>query len=229
MTYNEAATQAELGSSAFTERIITDSAGGGVFQGENYLIYGGEYGYFHNPKKLRFLTRDNISTTLTELNPTAHSPIIGWAYDGHPIYGPYGYVDPENAAPYNAYKLIVSSYRVKTSRSALLSGLSDPLGTYIEDYEYVQGLGDLDEYNGRFCVTPEYPNGTYAYFATIKGSAGEPAFPYFVGPNFYGDADAVNWNGNGLQKNFTEDAIRYKSPFIAVSYTHLTLPTKRIV
>ena len=216
LTYNEAATQAELGSSAFTERITTDSAGGGVFQGENYLIYGGEYGYFHNPKKLRFLTRDNISTTLTELNPTAHSPIIGWAYDGHPIYGPYGYVDPENAAPYNSYKLIVSSYRVKTSRSALLSGLSDPLGTYIEDYEYVQGLGDLDEYNGRFCVTPEYPNGTYAYFATIKGSAGEPAFPYFVGPNFYGDADSVNWNGNGLQKNFTEDAIRYKSPFIGV-------------
>ena len=20
-----------------------------------------------------------------------HSPIIGWTYDGHPIYGPYGY------------------------------------------------------------------------------------------------------------------------------------------
>ena len=216
LTYNEAATKAELGSPAFTERQVTDSAGGASLQGENYLIYGGEYGYMHNPKKLRFLTKDNISSALTELNPTAHSPIIGWAYDGHPIYGPYGYVDPENAAPYNAYKQIISSYRVKSSRSALLSGLSDPLGTYIEDYEYVQGLGDLDEYNGRFCVTPDFPNGVYAYFATIVGSAGEPAFPYFVGPNFYGEADAVNWNGNGLQKNFTEDAVRYREPFVGV-------------
>ena len=27
----------------------------------------------------------------TEENKTQHSPIIGWAYDGLPIYGPYGY------------------------------------------------------------------------------------------------------------------------------------------
>ena len=114
-------------------------------------------------------------------------------------------------APFNAYKRIRSSYRVKTSRDALLSGLSDPLGTYIEDYEYVEGLGDLDRYNGRFCVTPEYPNGTYCYFTTITGTTGNPAYPYFIGSEFYGEADAVNWNGNGLQKNFTEDAIRYRA------------------
>ena len=27
---------------------------------------------------------------------TKHSPIIGWAYDGNPIYGPFGYSDPNN-------------------------------------------------------------------------------------------------------------------------------------
>jgi len=32
-----------------------------------------------------------------------------------------------------------------------------PLGDYPEDDEYVAGLGDLDEHNGRFCVTPEHP------------------------------------------------------------------------
>ena len=194
--------------------------GGASFQGENYLIYGGEYGYLYNPKQLRFLLKDSIGIDnngdLQELPPTLHSPIIGWAYDGHPIYGPYGYEDPENSAPFNAYKRIRSSYRVKTSRDALLSGLSDPLGTYIEDYEYVEGLGDLDRYNGRFCVTPEYPNGTYCYFTTITGTTGNPAYPYFVGSEFYGEADAVNWNGNGLQKNFTEDAIRYRAPFVGV-------------
>jgi len=216
LTYNEAATYEELGvpASSFTNRKTTDAAGGTTLKGENYLIYAGEYGYLYNPKKLRYLLRDNIDSNLNELNPTGHSPIIGWAYDGHPIYGPYGFEDPENTTPYNSYKLMISSYNVKTSRDALLSGLTDPLGTYIEDYEYTEGYGDLDQYNGRFCVTPEYPNGVYAYFATIKGTAGQPKFPYFIGPNFYSEANAVNWNGNGLQKNFTEDAIRYRKPFI---------------
>ena len=220
LSINEAATGNELGDGNFVSPKTTDVFGGACFQGENYLIYGGEYGYLYNPKQLRFLLKDSIgldtSNVLQELPPTVHSPIIGWAYDGHPIYGPYGYEDPENTAPFNAYKRIRSSYRVKTSRESLLSGLTDPLGTYIEDYEYVEGLGDLDRYNGRFCVTPEYPNGIYCYFTTITGTTGYPAFPYFIGSEFYGEADSVNWNGNGLQKNFTEDAIRYRAPFVGV-------------
>ena len=220
LSVNEAATGEELGSNTFVSPKTTDPYGGACVQGENYLIYGGEYGYLYNPKQIRFLLKDSIGLdvngVLQELPPTVHSPIIGWAYDGHPVYGPYGYEDPENKAPFNAYKRIRSSYRVITARASILSGLSDPLGTYIEDYEYVEGLGDLDRYNGRFCVTPEYPNGIYAYFTTITGTDGHPAFPYFIGPQFYGEADAVNWDGNGLQKNFTEDAIRYRAPFIGV-------------
>ena len=216
LSINKAATGLELGSNTFVSPKTTDVNGGGSFRGENFLIYGGEYGYLYNPKQLRFLLKDSISADLAELPPTVHSPIIGWAYDGHPIYGPYGYQDPENKLPFNQYKRIRSSYRVKTSRETLLNGLTDPLGTYLEDYEYVEGLGDLDRYNGRFCVTPEYPDGVYAYFTTITGTTGNPAFPYFVGSQFYGEADATNWNGNGLQKNFTEDAIRYRAPYIGV-------------
>ena len=138
LSVNEAATGNELGSNTFVSPKTTDIFGGASFQGENYLIYGGEYGYLYNPKQIRFLLKDSIgldtNDTLQELPPTVHSPIIGWAYDGHPIYGPYGYEDPENTAPFNEYKRIRSSYRVKTSRDALLSGLTDPLGTYIEDY-----------------------------------------------------------------------------------------------
>ena len=220
LSVNEAATGNELGSNTFVSPKTTDVYGGATFQGENYLIFNGEYGYLYNPKQLRFLLKDSIGLdnngALQELPPTVHSPIIGWAYDGHPIYGPYGYEDPENTAPFNSYKRIRSSYRVKTSRASILSGLSDPLGTYLEDYEYVEGLGDLDRYNGRYCVTPEYPNGVYAYFTTITGTTGYPAFPYFVGSEFYGEADEVNWNGNGLQRNFNEDAIRYRAPFVGV-------------
>ncbi len=68
-----------------------------------------------------------------------------------------------------------------------------PLGRYLEDNHYLADLGktqgmdfDLDEYNGRFCVTPEYPSGTYAYFVSIA-SNGTPAFPYNIGRAFYGN------------------------------------------
>jgi len=68
-----------------------------------------------------------------------------------------------------------------------------PLGRYMEDNDYLGDLGytkgvdfDLDEYNGRFCVTPEYPNGTYAYFVGITTN-GTPAFPYNIGRAFYGN------------------------------------------
>lgn len=68
-----------------------------------------------------------------------------------------------------------------------------PLGRYVEDNDYLGDLGrtlavdfDLDEYNGRFCVTPEFPNGTYAYFVAITTN-GAPAFPYNLGRSFYGN------------------------------------------
>ena len=228
LTYNEAASSSELGvpASTFTPRKTFDYANGASFTGTNFLIYGGEYGHMFNPKALRFILEDNISDSFAELNPTKHSPVIGWAYDGHPIYGPYGYKDAENKNPFNEYKLLSTSYRKKSGRISLLDGLTDPLGTYVEDFEYVEGLGDLDEYNGRFCVTPEFPNGTYAYFCSIDGVTGKPKFPYFIGPEFYSQANEINWNGNGLQKNFTEDAIRYKGPFINVD--NLTVKRKQL-
>ena len=72
-------------------------------------------------------------------------------------------------------------------------------GCYMEDNAYLgdlinsntgtnyqQGTDfDLDEYNGRWCVTPEFPGGTYAYFVSIS-SNGTPAFPYNIGRGYYG-------------------------------------------
>ena len=59
------------------------------------------------------------------------------------------------------------------------------LGDLTSDYIYDSSVGTLDEYNGKFAVTPEYPNGTYAYFMTEDGS-GNPTFPYAIGPRYYG-------------------------------------------
>lgn len=68
-----------------------------------------------------------------------------------------------------------------------------PIGHYIEDYAYLGDLGkfqgkdyDLDESNGRWCVTPEYPQGTYAYFTTVSAN-GRPVYPYIMGRRFNGN------------------------------------------
>jgi hypothetical protein len=67
-----------------------------------------------------------------------------------------------------------------------------PIGHYLQDYAYLGDLGkvrgrdfDLDELNGRWCVTPEFPQGTYAYFTTIDAS-GKPVYPYAMGKHFRG-------------------------------------------
>jgi hypothetical protein len=67
-----------------------------------------------------------------------------------------------------------------------------PLGHYLQDYAYLGDVGrvqgrdfDLDELNGRWCVTPEFPNGTYAYFTTIDAT-GQPVYPYNMGRHYHG-------------------------------------------
>ena len=144
-------------------------------------------------------------TRLYESTPsTQHSPIIGWSYDGYPIYGPYGYSDPNDAN--SSVKQIMSSYQLRniTERHELPDGTvlqateygpdvsnDHPLGEFGEDYEYVANSGDLDEFNGRTTVTPEFPNGTYAYFTTLTTS-GDPAYPYYLALEYYGDIDMRN-------------------------------------
>ncbi|MEM9942489.1 MAG: YHYH protein [Planctomycetota bacterium] len=101
-----------------------------------------------------------------DVNSNSHSPLIGWAADGFPIYALYGFDQPKDATSQS--RLMKSSYRVKEGtrprKQLTPSGRFD--GTFIADYEYVEGLGDLDQCNGRFCVTPDFPDGTYAYFLT---------------------------------------------------------------
>lgn len=100
------------------------------------------------------------------LKPGTHSPQVGWAADGFPVYALYGFSDPKKAD--SAVAELTSSYRLKNGNrpggNAAPSGKYD--GAFVQDYEFVTGHGALDECNGRFCVTPEFPNGTYAYFLT---------------------------------------------------------------
>ncbi len=114
------------------------------------------------------------------LAPDQHSPIIGWAADGFPIYALRGLTDPQD--PASPMKTLRSSYALKQGRRPNPpkgpGGAHD--GAFVQDYEFVAGHGDLDECNGRFSITPEFPEGTYAYFLTAewpvipRGFRGEP-------------------------------------------------------
>lgn len=98
--------------------------------------------------------------------PNAEKPqtvLTGYAADGFPIYSLYGPTDAENTK--SALKELRSSYRLKEgTRPSGPGGRYD--GTYDQDFEFVAGLGDLDECNGRNGVMPEYPQGTYYYVLT---------------------------------------------------------------
>jgi len=137
------------------------------------------------------------------IDSTKHSPLLGFAYDGFPIYGAYAYKNVDGTGGIVRMK---SSYTLRniTVRTHYANGtdVTDgpavsstyPLGLFREDYEYNATSANtpdyLDEHNGRFCVTPEYPNGIYCYFATVN-ETWNSAYPYVVGPTFYGVKSAV--------------------------------------
>jgi len=176
----------------------------------------GQYHYHANPLCLRAQLNDNLQLLRTSRDGSNwaeattnlhHSPILGWALDGYPIYGPYGFSSPTD--PASPVRRMASGFRLRniTARTSLPdwslpnhSGISQtltasqygppisatfPLGRYLEDYEWTAGVGDLDQYNGRFAVTPEFPQGTYAYYVTIDAN-GVPAFPFILAGQFYG-------------------------------------------
>ena len=172
-----------------------------------------DYHVHQNPTAFNFSTIPTSSVCNVYLadglyvpNSSQHSPLIGFASDGYPIYGAYGYTDPLDTT--SAIKRITPGFRLRTitSRTTLPNGtaatgpsfttmitsmlpnstpLPAVLGAYSEDYEFVSGLGDLDVHNGRFCKTPEYPNGIYCYFTTIDAD-GNPVYPYMLGDTYYG-------------------------------------------
>lgn len=184
-----------------------DSSYGSIFA-NNIVDLGNSYSYIGNPKKLRITLGDNLDSIGQTTSPLQHSPILGFAYDGNPIYGPYGYQNAVNAT--STVQRMSSSYFLKNSRVGGPGVDLYPLGSLIEDYEYLHRYGSLDENNGRYCVTPEYPNGTYAYFISVD-SNDIPVFPYILGKNFYSLPVDSNYTKNISQDQIpkTSKRIRY--------------------
>ncbi len=91
--------------------------------------------------------------------------LIGWAVDGFPMYARVGYSDPTDAT--SDVVIMQPSWTTTASAAADRPSIDVyALGAFTQDWEYVGGFGDLDECNGRFGVTPEFPEGIYHYYLT---------------------------------------------------------------
>ena len=161
----------------------------------------GNYHHHQNPSAFK-LDLNVISTIcnlydadgLYAIDSTQHSPLIGFAYDGFPIYGAYGYLNVNGTGGIvrmkSSYHLSSNTTRLNGPAVGAVVGTQTFFNGYFrEDYVYTPTSAGtpnyLDEHNGRFCVTPEYPAGIYCYFATVDASWNS-AYPYVVGPTFYG-------------------------------------------
>jgi len=160
----------------------------------------GEYHHHVSPRCLYNIT-----------DSSQHSPIIGYAFDGYPVYGAWAYTNVNGTGP---IKRMRSSYTTTTT-STRVNGPSVnatyPVGCYMEDYVYSAGFGDLDQRNGRFCVTPEYPSGTYAYFVTLDGNL-DPQFPYTFYKTYYGVVQPGNTGPSGGHNTPSEAVATYTPP-----------------
>lgn len=230
-------TQSWQRNAQFAEGLTWDPTG-------SHQPFTGERHHHISPTALRYQLGDHISYNPTNLtyteNPaqTNHSPILGWAFDGYPIYGPYAYSDPTNMS--STVRRMVSGYvprngsfgttnlnvtgRTSYPKWALDIGKPNavngpnvsanfPLGWYVQDFDHLADLGyaqttnatvgdfDLDRYNGRFCRTPDFPDGTYAYFVTIETN-GTPVFPYIIGLQYFGARTSGDY-GAPATLNFT--------------------------
>ena len=149
----------------------------GVDENHAHVQPNGQYHYHAVPTGLP-----------TELGvaPGRHSPLVGWSMDGYPIYAFYGWDDDRGVIEVSSSWVLRSGPRP--------SGQGEPGGTYdgtfSADYQYVSGAGNLDECNDRFAVTPEFPEGTYAYFIT-------DVFP-FIPRCFYRRTNGRDYIGHAL-------------------------------
>ena len=214
--------------------------------GYSHQQNSGEYHNHADPIALRYTLGDHVTYNATTktyaestATPTQHSPILGWVRDGYPLYGPYGYANPTNAA--SGIRRMVSGYQLRdgqhgsdnetnvgravlpawmlrnnnnTAQTGPPVNTNYPVGRYLQDYAYLGDLTnsatgtnfqpgtdfDLNEFDARWCVTPDFPNGTYAYFVTIDTN-GTPIAPWNVGMFFYGSP--TGYKGTNVTETVT--------------------------
>lgn len=292
-------------------QVSADNTNPDIYGG--YPTVDGKYSY----RNSNFITNDAWANVAGfddgYFTSDGHSKLIGFAADGYPIYGPFGYLNSSDSEsgvvrmrssyaasgtaagrpsgqtvtlasnaivssvltvsstfglnpgmqittssaglPENTYWIVNNGLATATGPSPYTNGTNQITlntevtlyantsvtfefvsGSFIEDYVYTPNSGTLDQYNGRFGVTPDFPAGTYAYFAT-QDSTNKPVYPYFVGSAFNGSLaidtntslttpDYLIINRSSLDKNpwsrrnrwFHEDVISVTSLYNNIPY-----------
>lgn len=207
----------------------------------------GDYHHHQNPSAFK-LDKTVVSTIcnlydadgLYKIDSMHHSPLIGFAFDGYPIYGAYAYKNTDGTGGIvrmkSAYQLRNITTRTTSPTGATVGTGPNVNSTYFlgyfrEDYEYVADTAQdvLDEHNGRFCITPEYPAGTYAYFATVDQNWNS-AYPYAVGPTFYGNyANRVTTNIPGGTTRYLGSFTNLEEQFQQLDINVFPNPTSDII
>lgn len=127
----------------------------GVDENDAHVQPNGQYHYHGNPVSLVKALNADYESSMT---------LVGWAADGFPMYSIYGHSDPTD--PSSAVTKLSSSYQTQSAPAGRPAIEDFPLGHFEEDWVYVEGSGALDQCNGRFAVTPEFPEGIYHYYIT---------------------------------------------------------------
>ena len=234
-----------------TAKITSDD--GFITRGLN-SAYGLQYAHLYAPRPLResvhpsdqvgnviYRKNDIVKVNGIEVESANHSPIIGWAYDGNPIYGPYGFSNKDGGVVTQMKSGYIEDSLSKVQRPPITIF---PGGSFIEDYTYKKIVDEsvLDKNNGRFCITPEFPNGTYAYFATIDDSLAQgqgsvfsgyklPVFPYLIGESYHSKPESFNFTPDSNQDVYKIEEFDYcrnTEPYNLidgdVSYSYITTP-----
>ncbi len=155
----------------------------------------GTYHYHGSPEALFDLACEETAVT---------SPVIGFAADGFPIFGP---CINDNGV----IRKVKSSYKLKSGERENVAGYSTPVsgvgvinsasydGQFRGDYLYNPGFGDLDECNGM------HINGQYGYFITNSFPWVLNCFKATIDPTFV-------QNGAALENTMhSHDEINYHS------------------
>ena len=140
--------------------------------GHNTFNFGDDMNHAHVQPNGAYHYHGIPELLIEFLGNTQGMALVGWASDGFPVYARYGYSNANDSN--SSIKTLTPSYRLKSEPdanrpnilTALIGGPDQgttnpntpiPMGAFTQDFEYVEGLGDLDQCNGRFGVTPEFP------------------------------------------------------------------------
>ena len=154
--------------------------------GHNTFDFGDDMNHAHVQPSGEYHYHGIPELFLDLLGQDENMILVGWASDGFPVYARYGHADTCDGS--SEIRPMEASWRLKEEgdegRPDILTELTGgpgsstnlnipiPMGAFTQDFEYVQGHGDLDECNGRIGVTPDFPEGIYYYMVTDE-------FPFF--------------------------------------------------